>query len=82
MHAGLNIGAAPAVSTAMFTNTGSHELFAHRLLVQSMIRIHGGSDLRVVDLTADAEPIHSPAERVELQRFVCFQQNLHAAGSA
>lgn len=66
----------------MLKITGSHELFAHRLLVQSLLRVSGGSDLRVVDLTTDAEPLHSPAERVELQRFVHVQQNLHAAGSA
>jgi hypothetical protein len=66
----------------MVTNAGSHELFAHRLFIRALVRTTPESDFRVIDLTADEPPAQSVAERIELQRFIAFHGNLHAAGSA
>jgi hypothetical protein len=62
---------------------GDPTLFLRRLLVQAGIRVTGGSDFRVVDLTVEEHVDNASAnERVELQRFVTFQTRLGASGTA
>ena len=62
---------------------GDPTLFLRRLLIHAGIRVTGGSDFRVVDLTVDEHVDDARArERVEPQRFITFQTRLGASGTA
>ena len=64
-------------------HSGDPALFRRRWLIHAGIRVTGGSDFRVVDLTVDEHVDDARArERVELQRFITFQTRLGASGSA
>ena len=62
---------------------GDPTLFLRRLLIHAGIRVTGGSDFRVVDLTVDEHVDDARArERVEAQRVIPSQTRRGTSGTA